>query len=189
MDCLLPGSRIHCRGKIAATVATQKPARSRDNRDRNAHTKLLRMSFLRKLWFSRRDRQSQCQAGVRVRTHEEDDFVHVSVSAPAKSPAVDASEEDVDVSSWEMAQVLGRRPQAVAGRRPATTPAAAVHATRRDPGPKGPARVVRRPAEPPADELHCLEDAAELDMFDDKRNRIIKRSHRRKMNFPDKYKF
>lgn len=142
------------------------------------------MSFFMKLFNRRRQsRESHGNAG-RVHTHEEGEFVHVSLSAPAKP---ETEEEDADVSRWEMAQVLGRRPAAV-GRRPATMSSLDAHkkAKRRDLGRKS--ANVSRAAER-AEELYCIEDPAELDMFDDKRNRIIKRSHRRKMNFPDKYKF
>ncbi|QLL33855.1 hypothetical protein HG536_0F01800 [Torulaspora globosa] len=151
------------------------------------------MSFFMRL-FSRRQRQSReahGNAGSRVHTHEEGEFVHVSLSAPAKSKRPEAEEEDADVSSWEMAQVLGRRPAAVVGRRPATMSSLDAHkkqAKRRDLTGRKSANV-SRPGERAVEELHCMEDSAELDMFDDKRNRIIKRSHRRKMNFPDKYKF
>ncbi|QLQ78492.1 hypothetical protein HG537_0A07390 [Torulaspora globosa] len=151
------------------------------------------MSFLMRL-FSRRQhksRESQGNVANRVCTHEEGDFVHVSLSAPVKSQRPEMEEEDADVSSWEMAQVLGRRPATVAGRRPATMSSLDAHrrlGKRRDLSGRKSANVVRK-QETTVEELYCMDDPAELDMFDDKRNRIIKRSHRRKMNFPDKYKF
>lgn len=36
------------------------------------------------------------------------------------------------------------------------------------------------------DDRYVIDDPLELDMFDDKLNRVIKRSHRRKTNFPEK---
>lgn len=109
-----------------------------------------------------------------VYTHEEGDFVHVSHVKTRESEA----DDEADVSKWEMARILGHLDVKVQPKveilgdikkyrtsRSSSTAAVKDHYV---------------------DDRYVIDDPSELDMFDDKLNRVIKRSHRRKTNFPEK---
>lgn len=147
------------------------------------------MSFFKRLFSKteRKNREPLAGGNSRICTHEEGEFVHVNVLAPRETHQ---EEEDADVSSWEMAQVLGRRAAAVVGLRPTTVPSLRVRTVKKSsatrsnaPSNNASSRVANQ-----SEDLDSMQDSLELDMFDDKRNRILKRSHRRRMNFPEKYK-
>lgn len=145
------------------------------------------MSFIRK-FFSKKSCQEQKASPVsHVFTHEDGEFVNICHSKMQESER----DEDADVSKWEMAQVLGNRPNAtIVSQKPriGSTMDAKVQATLRQLQ-KYKQSTSLQAVTPVADNGYVMEDSVELDMFDDKRNRIIKRSHRRQMNFPEKSKF
>lgn len=130
------------------------------------------MSFIARL-FSRKQQKSQQPNSTRaVYTHEEGDFVHINSVRTADNDA----DEEADVSKWEMAQVLGRFDPSVEHKDEKMPRFQAYRAVKSTPS-------IR---ERYVDDRYVIEEPSELDMFDDKLNRVLKRSHRRRANFPDK---
>lgn len=135
------------------------------------------MSFIARLFSWKQQKGLQSSSTRAVYTHEEDDFVHVSHVKTRESEA----DDEADVSKWEMARILGHLDVKV---QPKVETLGDIKKYRTSKSSK--TAAVK---EHYVDDRYVIDDPSELDMFDDKLNRVIKRSHRRKTNFPEKSKF
>lgn len=139
------------------------------------------MSFFQKLLsFTSNKRQVVQEQASDVRTKDEEDFVHIYPALSASNFATGASEdeESADISKWEMAEVLNRRNKNILIKKDSTK--------RQEDTLERLRRYQDRPtgslkkATVTEDPRPSMEDSRELEMFDDKKNRILKGSQRRK---------
>ncbi|GAV56356.1 hypothetical protein ZYGR_0BB01330 [Zygosaccharomyces rouxii] len=140
------------------------------------------MSFFQKLIsFKPNKKQAIKQqpsedANQRLYIRDEEDFVHVYPSLSAPTDIANGDEESADVSKWEMAEIFSQRNKVVVTKNSDKAKDATLERLR---------RYANRPntltrATVTADTRPCMEDSRELEKFDDKRNRVIKGSRRRK---------
>lgn len=137
------------------------------------------MSFIAKLFGRRQQRPQQAGKTRAVYTHEDGEFVHVSHVGTRESDA----DDEADVSKWEMAQVLGHLDVKVEQKMAKLRDIKTKRRQQQQQPPAAAAVAAPAPSQRYVDDRYVIEDPSELDMFDDKLNRVIKRSHRRKMNF------
>lgn len=115
-------------------------------------------------------------------TQDADGFVNI-----CRSTSNCTDEDSVDISKWEMAKVLGSNRNQALSPKNSKGPIDVSHLTTKSGvAAKKMEGVVGRVKPFEANEELFMEDSLELDMYDDKRNRIIKRSNRRKLNFGTK---
>lgn len=145
------------------------------------------MSFILKLFShksSSKSKQQACPVNI-VYTQEDGEFVNICHSRTYEPE----DEEAADISKWEMAKILGRGQNTIVSR---TAGGSSIEGKVQDSlkklrnKPSSSQELANRAK--PLEKTYCIEDSTELDMFDDKRNRILKRSNRRKLNFSSKAK-
>lgn len=140
------------------------------------------MSFFQKLISFKSNKKQRIQqqatedADERLYTRDEEDFVHIYPSLNAPIDSAGGDEESVDISKWEMAEVLSQRNKVMVTKDNEKTRQDTLERLR---------RYANRPntlerATVTGDTRPCMEDSSELEKYDDKRNRAIKISRRRK---------
>lgn len=149
------------------------------------------MSFLLKLFShqsSSKSKQQQQQQACPVNivyTHEDGEFVNICHSRTYEPEDQDSA----DISKWEMAKILGRKQNTIVSR---TAGGSSIEGKVQESLKKSHNKPFSSQGlgnkAKPVENTYCMEDSREMDMFDDKRNRILKRSNRRKLNFSSKSK-
>lgn len=150
------------------------------------------MSFFQKLLsFTSNKRQVAQEQASDVCTRDEDDFVHICPALSASSFAAAASvgsggyadnaneeEESADISKWEMAEILNQRNKNIHIKKDNVKSQEETLERLRYYQDRSTGRLKK--ATVTEDPRPCMEDSRELEMFDDKKNRILKGSQRRK---------
>ncbi|CAR29966.1 hypothetical protein ZYGR_0AD06570 [Zygosaccharomyces rouxii] len=140
------------------------------------------MSFFQKLISFKPNKKQGIQqqasedANKCLYTRDEEDFVHIYPSLSCSNGVANEDEESVDISKWEMAEILNQGNKIVVTKNNNKTKEDTLERLRRyrdRPSSSTRATVTE-------DTRPCMEDSRELEMFDDKRNRVTKGSRRRK---------